>query len=496
MKAYRKWVLSLGIAAVAPGIALAGPFSIFSKSKPQARPAATVDNQRLAEEVAKKLRAEKLTGFDIEIEVSEGVCLLAGRIKDAEQKQRASVAASQVAGVNRINNQLQLINGNPAPSATLANRTAGTTPRTPEVVQASRFQPAPEPETKSGVSLAGFFKPGKRQQTSSQNEQQVANQIAGAIGQSGVRGHDLSVKFKQGVATLSGICRSPQDVARITQVVAQVPGVRQVENQIDIPGMQRSLAPAPFASTPSSTAPTMQGQSGAPGTPNQQVAEQIAQALAANHLGGLDIEVRFNSGVATLGGAVKHPQQAAWAAHVAQQVPGVQRVENRLGFAAAPPIQQAGFQQPGPGGYPRGPAGGMPGRMPPGMPPGMQGGMPGGYPGQQMSFQGGPGGMVPPMPGPAAGGHGGPGASHLAYDLPNLPNHAWPSYASYPNSAQISYPTEYSASAWPYIGPFYPYPQVPMGWRDVRLQWDDGAWSLAFNSRTDKWFWFLSPKNW
>jgi hypothetical protein len=122
--------------------------------------------------------------------------------------------------------------------------------------------------------------------------------------------------------------------------------------------------------------------------------------------------------------------------------------------------------------------------------------MPGGYPGQQMSFQGGPGGMVPPMPGPAAGGHGGPGASHLAYDLPNLPNHAWPSYASYPNSAQISYPTEYSASAWPYIGPFYPYPQVPMGWRDVRLQWDDGAWSLAFNSRTDKWFWFLSPKNW
>ena len=35
-----------------------------------------------------------------------------------------------------------------------------------------------------------------------------------------------------------------------------------------------------------------------------------------------------------------------------------------------------------------------------------------------------------------------------------------------------------------------------MGWRDVRLQWDDGAWSLAFNSRTDKWFWFLSPKNW
>ena len=491
MKAYRKWVLSLGIAAVAPGIALAGPFSIFSKSKPQARPAATVDNQRLAGEVAKKLRAENLTGFDIEIEVSEGVCLLAGRIKDAEQKQRASVAATQVPGVNRVNNQLELINANPAPAA-------GAKPRPPAVVQASQFQPTPKEEEKGGVDLAGFFKPSERQAPAA-NEQQIANQIAGAIGKSGVRGHDLSVKFKQGVATLSGICRSPQDVARITQVVAQVPGVRQVENQIDIPGMQRSLAPGPFGSMPSNQAPAMQGQSGAPGTPNQQVAEQIAQALAANHLGGLDIEVRYNSGVATLGGAVKHPQQAAWAAHVAQQVPGVQRVENRLSFAAAPPIQQAGYQQFG---QPGGPAQGFPGGMPGGHPgqqmsfQGGPGGMPGGYPGQQMSFQGGPGGMVPPMPGPAAGGHGGPGASHLAYDLPNLPNHAWPSYASYPNSAQISYPTEYSASAWPYIGPFYPYPQVPMGWRDVRLQWDDGAWSLAFNSRTDKWFWFLSPKNW
>ena len=82
------------------------------------------------------------------------------------------------------------------------------------------------------------------------------------------------------------------------------------------------------------------------------------------------------------------------------------------------------------------------------------------------------------------------------YSMPNLPDHAWPSYAAYPNYAQVSYPKQYDPSAWPYIGPFYPYPQVPMGWRQATLEWDDGNWNLKFDSKTDKPFWFLNPKHW
>jgi len=67
------------------------------------------------------------------------------------------------------------------------------------------------------------------------------------------------------------------------------------------------------------------------------------------------------------------------------------------------------------------------------------------------------------------------------YDQPTLPNYAWPSYAAYPNYAAVSYPRQYSPSAWPYIGPFYPYPQVPLGWRKVTLEWDDGWWYLDFS---------------
>ena len=75
------------------------------------------------------------------------------------------------------------------------------------------------------------------------------------------------------------------------------------------------------------------------------------------------------------------------------------------------------------------------------------------------------------------------GVSRARYEQPQVPNHAWPSYAAHPNYAAVTYPKQYSASAWPYIGPFYPYPQVPLGWRKVTLEWDDGWWFLDFSSR-------------
>ena len=120
----------------------------------------------------------------------------------------------------------------------------------------------------------------------------------------------------------------------------------------------------------------------------------------------------------------------------------------------------------------------------PGGPPGYPGG--GGMPM-------GPGG-APPYP--PQYGYAGGGASQAVYNSPSMPDHAWPTYAQYPNSAAVSYPQQYSASAWPYIGPFYPYPQVPLGWRDATLRWDDGQWNLMFKPRTDRWWWFLNPNNW
>jgi osmotically-inducible protein OsmY len=87
-------------------------------------------------------------------------------------------------------------------------------------------------------------------------------------------------------------------------------------------------------------------------------------------------------------------------------------------------------------------------------------------------------GMMPAqLPGP------GYAAVPARYDHPSLPGYAWPTYAAHPNYAAVTYPKQYSPSAWPYIGPFYPYPQVPLGWRKVTLKWDDGWWNLDFKAK-------------
>jgi hypothetical protein len=87
-----------------------------------------------------------------------------------------------------------------------------------------------------------------------------------------------------------------------------------------------------------------------------------------------------------------------------------------------------------------------------------------------------------PIPAYVPGPGGGVAPAH--YDRPAMPGYAWPSYASYPNYAALTYPRQYSPTAWPFIGPFYPYPQVPLGWRKVSLEWHNGWWMLDFNDNT------------
>ena len=101
-----------------------------------------------------------------------------------------------------------------------------------------------------------------------------------------------------------------------------------------------------------------------------------------------------------------------------------------------------------------------------------------------MAPQGGPqGAMQGPGPQPAYVPGTGGGVAPVGYDQPQLPAYAWPTYAPYPNYAALTYPKQYSPTAWPYIGPFYPYPQVPLGWRKVTLEWDDGWWFLDFKDK-------------
>ena len=124
-----------------------------------------------------------------------------------------------------------------------------------------------------------------------------------------------------------------------------------------------------------------------------------------------------------------------------------------------------------------------------------------------ISFAQGPGGLemltppngvvAPPrgMVGPGPGALGavdpmplnGPGVA-MALNPPTMPPYAWPTYAPYNNYSRVAYPNDYPYSAFPYIGPMYPVPKVPLGYRAIRLEWEDGHWWYGrISCKNDLW---------
>lgn len=325
-----------------------------------------------------------------------------------------------------------------------------------------------------------------------QNNQEVAENIARALRSAKLPGSNIDISVAGGVATLSGQIADARSKEMATHLVSSIPGVTQVDNQLQMGSAARpargSVQQAAFTSPSGQTESHIQQVSNAQAAPvsaadNQAMAERIGAALTNAHLSGYQIKIRYIQGTATLAGSVGTPQQRILADQVARSVPGVKAVDNQLQVHAAPHpsmLQQVAYQDPAAGDPMAQPPMAPMGPMGPPVGPGMEAGV---YPGA----------MGSPYP---VYSNAVPGTNPTIYNQPYFPGYAWPAQAQYPNSAAIQYPKQYAASAWPYIGPFYPYPQVPLGWRKVTLEWDDGHWMLDFDSKTDKWFWFVNPKNW
>jgi hypothetical protein len=206
-----------------------------------------------------------------------------------------------------------------------------------------------------------------------------------------------------------------------------------------------------------------------PQSANQQLANTLAEHLRQSgclHHYNLDLAVR--DGAVEVTGTVTDQPQREEVLRIVQGVPGVDRVVDRLTLTAAITQVQADAP-PAVLKEPQGPdLGGGATPPPPGAPagPGNGGG------------SGGPGGA-----GPGNGTHSEPMPLYQApmpspYDMnpPRMPPYAWPTYAPYNNYSRVAYPQAYPYEAFPFIGPVYPFPKVPLGWRRVKLEWDDGKW--------------------
>jgi hypothetical protein len=180
-------------------------------------------------------------------------------------------------------------------------------------------------------------------------------------------------------------------------------------------------------------------------TYNQSVADAVAAALKQSaQLRHYTVDVTFRDGLAELSGTVQDALQRDEALRLARGVPGVERVLDRLSTVeTVRPVKDV----PTPTPLPDGAAKGEP------VPPPTANGAP---PEPMPMFQ------APPSP--------------YALSPPKMPPYAWPTYAPYNNFSRVAIPTAYPYNAWPYIGPPYPFPKVPLGWRSVKLEWDDGYW--------------------
>ena len=221
---------------------------------------------------------------------------------------------------------------------------------------------------------------------------------------------------------------------------------------------------------------------------NQTVADNIEQALVQSAaLEEADqIQVSVKDGVVTLDGVAASSEQRIRIENVVKRVPGVSSVNNRMNVGE---IQQvsASILERAPQQAPYSSAVGQQGvsilsdvpvnqaqPTPAAAPVAVDQNAPVQY-GTPLPMTSAPQYSMPDQYGQQ---------NAVRYDRPYLPNYAWPSYAAYPNYAQVCYPKQYSANAWPYIGPVYPYPQVPLGWREVTLKWHDGTWRMDYNDGT------------
>jgi hypothetical protein len=209
------------------------------------------------------------------------------------------------------------------------------------------------------------------------------------------------------------------------------------------------------------------------GLSNQEMAETIAARLQqSGQLQNYDVNVRFHEGTADLTGCVANAEQRDRVLRLVQDVPGVRSVIDHLSVAGAlVPVQ----------------AGGVPEVLPPVT--GAHAAPPASATALATPPSAGTGTPAPATPAPEATPiFQAPTPAPHQLNPPRMPPYAWPTYAPYNNYSRVAYPLAYPYNSFPFIGPVYPFPKVPLGWRSVRLEWDDGFW--WYSKTATRWDWW------
>lgn len=331
----------------------------------------------------------------------------------------------------------------------------------------------------------------------------IVDQYRTAMDRGELKGFGIDVQVDRGVVSLKGTVADPAQLEYAVEVARNARGVTKVINALEITDLtwQQDATLVSHDGSDEGVQHAFRQPSRPQG--NDGEAERIAKEVVAGLqqqkqeglLSNFGIDVQVDQRVVWMSGYVKNSEQHARALNVARYVRGVEKVVNDLRVQdQSTPLRPVAATLPQ----------GMPLQPAPGQPTANYQLVPIQYmqaqamQAQAMQAQAMQASNQTPMafaparpvnhtmmqpgePVPMTG-NSGVGIAPARFDHPQMPGYAWPSYAAYPNYGAVTYPKQYSPSAWPYIGPFYPYPQVPLGWRKVTLEWDDGWWNLKFKN--------------
>ncbi len=330
-------------------------------------------------------------------------------------------------------------------------------------------------------------------------DREIADAIVSTLKQKqadgALKGFDIDLSVEDGKVVIGGTVANQAQLDSVLSVASKTAGVKVVENNASV-REQIATTPAVDVNTrsknavmPASANETADDSPALMPEPNRiaesqpvvspvdagitsEILGRLGSAQKNGHLRNFEIDISTVGGEVWARGVVATPEQKQLVLKTAQLTPGVRKVIDDVSVTGR--VRQASSEVATPSSMPVVGSGAPRAFAPSALMNGSLNPSPSMNP---MPSYGGPAAPVPMQGGPGYGG-GTP-----RYDQPNMPGYAWPSYAAYPNYSAVTYPKQYSASAWPYIGPFYPYPQVPLGWRKVALEWDDGLWYLDFTSK-------------
>jgi osmotically-inducible protein OsmY len=395
------------------------------------------DDRQIAQEIVQQLQKHKdtgeLKGFGIDLQVEQGVVRLEGRVSTASQQRLALDTVRRVEGVKQVVNKLT-VTGKPFSQ----NQAAVNKPVAKGVYNASlaKLKGALNMNQRTPATLTSAQSEADAAAKLAEKDQEIARQVAGALKSQkengNLKGFRVNLSVDRGTVWLEGDVASRDQRLMVLDAARRIPGVKQVVNELEVrkqdPALLVSQATEPVAAPQVTPIPVAEvAPIPVAETKPAPVAETAPQVIPE-----AVVAAKPAAPAAAVGTAVAPQQPQGLAAAPAAQLAQVPAAYRQAGQ----PVPMTYVAQVQPPAY---------------------------VPGHAAS-----------VPSPVA---------RTRYDHPQMPSYAWPTYASHPNYAAVTYPKQYSPTAWPYIGPFYPYPQVPLGWRKVTLEWDDGWWQLDFKNR-------------